>query len=86
MTDDGHLAQRFPDLVPGDVVAMRSSAARFLAQAVRPRDADRDGDGVLTSTARARAERTSQLCQLIYAATPFWLDQPVAWAAMASNR
>lgn len=85
LNEDDKLVHGHPELIPGDVVAMRSSAAGFLLEAAVPSDKDLDGDGKPDASALERMRRATRLIQLLYAATPYWLDQPVAWAAMASQ-
>ena len=79
--DEGLLFQHDSQFVPGDVVAMRSSAIRQLA---RLTSSERP-DGARDLNRKRSLRRAAHLTQLVYAAQPFWLPQSTAWGVMATK-
>ena len=80
--DDGLLFQHDSQFVPGDVVAMRSSAVTQTMQLVGDINHDAaSGNRIVLE----RARRAGVIAQLVYAARPYWLPHHSAWGVMATK-
>lgn len=79
--DEGMLFQHESKFVPGDVVAMRSSAVRHLARATSSSPTDHSKN----PNRQPSLHRAAHLAHLLYAARPFWLPHSTAWGVMATK-